>query len=143
MSRRASSRSTWNEEEETESGQQSAVSGQPDAAIEAKPKKRKAKPRAANPPRPTCRRWDGTNGTRSSGGRRAALTLEQHGAVNLVAIEEYAELQAAPRLPDRAKHDLTTAKADLLKAIDEINQTSQRQFEVTFEQIQKELRLHV
>jgi chromosome segregation protein len=33
--------------------------------------------------------------------------------------------------------DLTTAKAELLKAIDEINQTSQRQFEVTFVQIQK------
>ena len=33
--------------------------------------------------------------------------------------------------------DLTAAKAELVKTIDEINQTSLRQFEVTFEQIKK------
>jgi chromosome segregation protein len=59
------------------------------------------------------------------------------GAVNLVAIEEYAELKQRFDFLKTQSDDLTTAKAELLKAIDEINQTSQRQFEVTFEQIRK------
>ncbi|ACB77190.1 chromosome segregation protein SMC [Opitutus terrae] len=59
------------------------------------------------------------------------------GAVNLVAIEEYAELKQRFDFLQGQSNDLTTAKAELLKAIDEINQTSQRQFELTFEQIKK------
>jgi chromosome segregation protein len=59
------------------------------------------------------------------------------GAVNLVAIEEYAELKQRYDFLKAQSDDLTTAKAELLKAIDEINQTSQRQFELTFEQIKK------
>jgi chromosome segregation protein len=59
------------------------------------------------------------------------------GAVNLVAIEEYAELKQRYDFLKTQSDDLTTAKTDLLKAIDEINQTSQKQFEVTFEQIRK------
>ena len=59
------------------------------------------------------------------------------GAVNLVAIEEYAELKQRFDFLKGQSDDLTTAKAELLKAIDEINQTSQKQFEVTFEQIKK------
>lgn len=59
------------------------------------------------------------------------------GAVNLVAIEEYAELKQRYDFLKTQSDDLTTAKADLLKAIDEINQTSQQQFQVTFEQIRK------
>jgi chromosome segregation protein len=59
------------------------------------------------------------------------------GAVNLVAIEEYAELKQRFDFLNAQSTDLTTAKADLLKAIDEINQTSQKQFELTFEQIRK------
>jgi len=49
------------EEEETESGQQSAVSGQPDAAIEAKPKKRKAKAPRGEPTEADLAALDGTN----------------------------------------------------------------------------------
>jgi chromosome segregation protein len=63
--------------------------------------------------------------------------LNSMGAVNLVAIEEYADLKQRHDFLTAQSTDLTTAKADLLKAIDEINQTSQRQFEVTFEQIRK------
>ena len=63
--------------------------------------------------------------------------LGSMGAVNLVAIEEYAELKQRFDFLKGQSDDLTTAKAELLKAIDEINQTSQKQFELTFEQIKK------
>ncbi len=63
--------------------------------------------------------------------------LNSMGAVNLVAIEEYAELKQRHDFLQNQVSDLTTAKADLVKAIDEINQSSQKQFELTFEQIKK------
>lgn len=63
--------------------------------------------------------------------------LGSMGAVNLVAIEEYAELKQRYDFLKSQCDDLTTAKTELLKTIDEINQTSQKQFEVTFEQIKK------
>ena len=59
------------------------------------------------------------------------------GAVNLVAIEEYSELKQRHDFLRSQSDDLTNAKADLIAAIDEINQTSQKQFEVTFEQIKR------
>jgi chromosome segregation protein len=59
------------------------------------------------------------------------------GAVNLVAIEEYAELKQRHDFLQKQSGDLVSAKAELLKAIEEINRTSQQQFEVTFEQIRK------
>jgi chromosome segregation protein len=59
------------------------------------------------------------------------------GAVNLVAIEEYAELKQRYDFLKSQNDDLVQAKAALLKMIDEINQTSQQQFAVTFEQIKK------
>ena len=63
--------------------------------------------------------------------------LNSMGAVNLVAIEEYAELKQRHDFLQAQVNDLTTAKAELVKAIDEINQTSLQQFQVTFEQIKK------
>jgi chromosome segregation protein len=63
--------------------------------------------------------------------------LNSMGAVNLVAIEEYAELKQRYDFLSNQVNDLTTAKAELIKAIDEINQTSLQQFQVTFEQIRK------
>ncbi|MDX2186733.1 MAG: chromosome segregation protein SMC [Opitutaceae bacterium] len=59
------------------------------------------------------------------------------GAVNLVAIEEYAELKQRYDFLKGQCDDLTQSKAELVKAIDEINQTSQQQFAITFEQIKK------
>jgi chromosome segregation protein len=59
------------------------------------------------------------------------------GAVNLVAIEEYSELRQRHDFLRNQSDDLTRARAELIAAIDEINQTSQRQFELTFEQIRK------
>ena len=63
--------------------------------------------------------------------------LNAMGAVNLVAIEEYAELKQRHDFLLGQVSDLTTAKTELIKAIDEINQTSLQQFQVTFEQIRK------
>lgn len=63
--------------------------------------------------------------------------LNSMGAVNLVAIEEYAELKQRFDFLKGQSDDLTNAKAELLSAIDEINRTSQEQFAITFEQIQK------
>jgi chromosome segregation protein len=59
------------------------------------------------------------------------------GAVNLVAIEEYSELKQRYEFLKTQSDDLTGAKAQLLKAIDDINQTSLEQFKVTFDQIRK------
>jgi chromosome segregation protein len=59
------------------------------------------------------------------------------GAVNLVAIEEYAELKQRHDFLKTQCADLANAKAELIRAIDEINQTSQQQFSITFEQIRK------
>ncbi|MEN9661236.1 MAG: hypothetical protein RL324_185 [Verrucomicrobiota bacterium] len=59
------------------------------------------------------------------------------GAVNLVAIEEYADLKERHDFLTGQCNDLAGAKTELLKVIDEINQTSLKQFEVTFEQIKK------
>jgi chromosome segregation protein len=63
--------------------------------------------------------------------------LNSMGPVNLIAIEEYAELRQRFDFLKTQSDDLTAAKAQLLQAIDEINRTSQKQFETTFEQIRK------
>ncbi len=59
------------------------------------------------------------------------------GSVNLIAIEEYGELKQRHDFLTSQCSDLTNAKAELVKAIDEINRTSMQQFEVTFEQVKK------
>jgi chromosome segregation protein len=59
------------------------------------------------------------------------------GAVNLVAIEEYSELKQRFEFLNSQSGDLAGAKAQLLKAIDDINKTSLLQFQVTFDQIRK------
>lgn len=59
------------------------------------------------------------------------------GAVNTGAIEEYAELKQRYDFLKGQSDDLNNAKADLIKTIDEINQTSMNQFQITFEQIKK------
>ncbi len=65
------------------------------------------------------------------------LRMGSMGAVNLVAIEEYSELRQRHDFLRNQSDDLTKARAELIAAIDEINVTSQKQFEVTFEQIRK------
>lgn len=59
------------------------------------------------------------------------------GAVNLVAIEEYAELKERYEFLKTQSDDLWKSKDELLKAIEEINETSQAMFQETFAQIRK------
>lgn len=59
------------------------------------------------------------------------------GAVNLVAIEEYAELKERFDFLTTQSEDLWKSKDELLQAIDEINTTSKTMFQDTFEQIRK------
>jgi chromosome segregation protein len=63
--------------------------------------------------------------------------LNSMGAVNLVAIEEYADLKQRFDFLKGQSDDLTNAKTELLGAIDEINRLSQEQFAITFDQIKK------
>ncbi|MFA6959969.1 MAG: chromosome segregation protein SMC [Opitutaceae bacterium] len=63
--------------------------------------------------------------------------LSSMGAVNTGAIEEYAELKQRYDFLKGQSDDLNNAKSDLVKTIDEINQTSMTQFQITFDQIKK------
>jgi chromosome segregation protein len=102
-------------------------------------KARKRKPKARGEPTEAdlaaleATNWDEVKATADALRQR----LNGMGAVNLVAIEEYAELKQRHDFLLAQSGDLSTAKADLLKAIDEINRTSQQQFAVAFEQIKK------
>jgi chromosome segregation protein len=62
------------------------------------------------------------------------------GAVNLVAIEEYAALKERHDFLKTQSDDLWKSKEELVKAIDEINQTSLQLFRDTFDQIRKNFR---
>jgi chromosome segregation protein len=109
-----------------------------EAAPEPVKRRRKAKAPRGEPTAEDLAALDATNWDEvksEADGLRSRLG--SMGAVNLVAIEEYAELKQRYDFLKTQSDDLTTAKAELLKAIDEINQTSQKQFEVTFEQIRK------
>ena len=63
--------------------------------------------------------------------------INSMGAVNLVAIEEYAELKERYDFLKTQTDDLWTSKNTLVADIDEINATSQQLFANTFEQIKK------
>jgi chromosome segregation protein len=114
--------------------------GQPAAAAEAKPKserrkKNKQRGEATEQDLAALERtnWDEIRVEIDALRQR----LASMGAVNLVAIEEYAELKQRYDFLKAQSDDLTNSKTELLKAIDEINQTSQQQFAITFEQIKK------
>jgi chromosome segregation protein len=65
------------------------------------------------------------------------MRLQSIGAVNLVAIEEYKELNERYTFLKAQSDDLWASKDELLKAIDEINTTSKELFSNTFDQIRK------
>ena len=131
-----------------DSGQKSEASGpgtedggQPAAAAGAKTKTRTRRPRIRQKGEPTAADLAALDGTDWESVRAAIEALRQRlnsmGAVNLVAIEEYSELRQRFDFLRTQSDDLTNARGQLLRAIDEINRTSQRQFEITFEQVRK------
>jgi chromosome segregation protein len=103
-----------------------------------KPRKRKSKAAKGEPTADDLAALDATDWTAIKAEVDALRQrLNSMGAVNLVAIEEYSELKQRHDFLATQVNDLTTAKAELVQAIDEINQTSLQQFQVTFEQIKK------
>jgi len=127
------------EEDEGEAKPQEAAAEGEGEAGKAKPKARKPKVRQKGDPTEADlaaldqTRWEEVKVEIDALRQR----LNSMGAVNLVAIEEYAELRQRYDFLKTQSDDLTGARAELLKAIDEINQASQKQFQVTFEQIRK------
>ncbi|AOS46210.1 Chromosome partition protein Smc [Lacunisphaera limnophila] len=123
------------DEEETEEG---GPKTEDPAAAEAKPKRRKKKENKGDPTEADLAALETANWAEI---KAEVDALRQRigtmGAVNLVAIEEYSELKQRYEFLKTQSDDLTNAKAALLKAIDDINQTSLEQFKVTFEQIRK------
>ncbi len=111
------------------------------ASVEPAPKRRGRKPKSRQKGEPTeedLAALDGANWEQVRADVEALRKrLNSMGAVNLVAIEEYAELKQRYDFLKGQNDDLTNSKAELLKAIDEINETSQKQFAITFEQIKK------
>ncbi len=109
-----------------------------EAAAAPTKRRRKKKEARGEPTEDDLKALDGTDWTAIKAEVDALRQrLNSMGAVNLVAIEEYAELKQRHDFLAGQVNDLTTAKAELMKAIDEINQTSMQQFQVTFEQIKK------
>ncbi|MBL9218064.1 MAG: chromosome segregation protein SMC [Opitutaceae bacterium] len=109
-----------------------------DTPAETKPKRRKKKENKGEPTEAELAALDSTNWDEVKAEVDALRQrLGAMGAVNLVAIEEYSELKQRYEFLKTQSDDLINAKTALLKAIDDINQTSLEQFKVTFEQIRK------
>ncbi len=125
------------DEEETEAPA-AAVPAAGEPAAEAKPKRRRKKENKGEPTEDDLKSMESTNWDEVKAEVDALRQrLGAMGAVNLVAIEEYSELKQRYEFLKTQSDDLANAKAQLLKAIDDINQTSLEQFKVTFEQIRK------
>ena len=126
------------EEDDAEDGGPKVEEGAATAATEAPKRRRKKKEARGEPTEDDLKALDATDWPAVKVEVDALRQrLNSMGAVNLVAIEEYAELKQRHDFLQAQVNDLTTAKAELVKAIDEINQTSLQQFQVTFEQIKK------
>ena len=128
------------EEEETETGDRKPETGEDEAAgARAKARNRKSKIRQkAAPTEADLAALDQTRWEQVRADLEAVRTrIGAMGAVNLVAIEEYAELRQRYDFLKTQSDDLAAAKADLLKAIDEMNRTSLQLFESTFAQVKK------
>jgi len=122
-----------------EEEEQGGGGGEPGAAQAAAPKRRRKDKRPKG--EPTEKDLAALNATNWDEVKAEVDALRQRigamGAVNLVAIEEYSELKQRYEFLKTQCDDLTGAKAQLLKAIDDINKTSLQQFQITFDQIRK------
>ncbi len=135
------------DEDEAGSKEQGAVGAPLDGArasaseastTEAKPKRRKKKEPRGEATEADLAALDAPNWDEIKAEVEALRQrLGAMGAVNLVAIEEYSELKQRYEFLKTQSDDLAGAKAQLLKAIEDINNTSLEQFRVTFEQIKK------
>jgi chromosome segregation protein len=116
-----------------------ATDGAAPAEAAAKPRRsRKAKEPRGEPTEEQLAALDQTNWEQIRSEVQALRQrLNSMGAVNLVAIEEYAELKQRYDFLKTQSDDLISSKDQLMKAIDEINATSLKQFALTFEQIRK------
>jgi len=63
-------------------------------------------------------------------------SVETFGAVNLLAVDEYEELNARYEFLTSQQEDLDSARRSLLEAIRKINRTTSKLFEDTFQQVQ-------
>ena len=124
-----------------EAGNQPAETEGQTAEMERKPRTKSRKPRIRQKGEPTEADLAALDQTNWEEIKVAVDALRQRisgmGAVNLVAIEEYAELRQRYDFLKTQSEDLANARAELLQAIDEINRASQKQFAVTFEQVRK------
>ena len=120
---------------------QAAEDGRQPAEAERRSRTKPRKPRVRQKGEPTEADLTALDQTNWEEIKVAVHALRQRlngmGAVNLIAIEEYAELRERYDFLKAQSDDLSSARAELLKAIDEINRASQRQFAVTFEQVRK------
>ena len=66
--------------------------------------------------------------------------IDRLGPVNLVAIEEYEEIEARHQFLTEQQDDMIKAKAQLLDVVSRINQETRIMFTETFEQIRKNFR---
>jgi len=109
-------------------------SREPGGGAGIQPKAKKQETQGADPPE--GRADDGRSGSAGAdelgrdqnGGGSVAAAAQQHGPVNLVAIENTPSCASGMIFFRTQCDDLTNARAELLKAIDEINQASQKQF---------------
>ena len=62
------------------------------------------------------------------------------GPVNLLAVDEYAKKKERWQFLTRQRTDLTSARAQLLEAIDKINVTASQMFRETFARVQGHFR---
>jgi len=104
-----------------------------DAELEAKPKKARGEPTDDDLAAMDATDWEPL--AREIGDLRERIA--NMGAVNTLAIEEYAELKQRYDFLKTQSDDLWNAKNELVKAIDDINKTSQELFQQTFEQIRQ------
>ncbi len=102
-------------------------------AIEAKPKEPRGDPTPEDLEQLEDTDWNAVEEEVNSLKER----VQSMGPVNLVAIEEYADLSQRYQFLKDQSEDLWNSKEELLKAIDEINTISQTLFRETFEQVTK------